>query len=255
MLLNEARPLRLENGQVDIWLTRLHGIGNHLLHKYQLLLSQGEAGRWRKFAVHEAQLQYLVSRALIRTTLSRYFGVSAKSWQFAADRYGRPYITEPNQFRHIQFNLSHTSGLVACALGKVCEIGIDVENIRRDLDFIDLASRFFSPVETSRLLQTRPDGRREMFFCYWTLKEAYIKARGQGLSLGLDGFWLELDGASPRAHFTERCPDDSNRWQFRQYAPTVDHKLALAVGQAKELHVCQRWVVPLRAGEATRDPV
>jgi 4'-phosphopantetheinyl transferase len=252
MPIDEATPLRLERGQVDIWLTSLSGISDHLLHRYEQLMSEDEHARWRRFLVAHAQLQHLVARALVRTTLSRYFDVPPQSWQFAANRYGRPYVTAPRQFRPVRFNLSHTSGLVVCAVAKARAIGIDVENITRDTEFADVAPRVFSPVELSSFRRTAPEMQREIFFAYWTLKESYIKARGMGLSLALDGFWFDLAGASPRVHFTERCPDDSERWQFRQYAPTADHRLAIAVAGVKEPKVRQRWVVPLGADEATK---
>jgi hypothetical protein len=77
-----------------------------------------------------------------------------------------------------------------------------------------------------------------------------------GLALALDGFWFDLAGTSPRVSFTERCPDDSARWQFRQYAPTAEHRMAIAVAGVKTLDVRQRWVVPLEAPdmEAGRRP-
>jgi 4'-phosphopantetheinyl transferase len=245
MPVDDAKLMRLEQGQVDVWLTSLSGIGDHLLRRYEKLMSDDEHARWRRFLVQHAQLQHLVARALIRTTLSRYFDLPPQSWQFAANRYGRPHVTEPRQFRPVRFNLSHTSGLVVCAVAKARAIGIDVENVRRATEFADLAPRVFSPIELSTFRKTAPEMQREVFFSFWTLKEAYIKARGMGLSLALDGFSFDLAGPSPRVHFTERCPDDSERWQFRQYAPTADHRMAIAVAGVKDPAVRQRWVVPL----------
>ncbi|MFL5066152.1 MAG: 4'-phosphopantetheinyl transferase family protein, partial [Xanthobacteraceae bacterium] len=166
MSLDEATLLRLEQGQVDIWLTHLSGIGDDLLRRYEQLMSESEHARWRRFLVAHAQLQHLVARALIRTTLSRYFDVPPQSWQFAANRYGRPHVTEPRQFRHVRFNLSHTGGLVVCAVAKARAIGIDVENIRRESELADLAARVFSPVELSSFLQSAPQTQREIFFAY-----------------------------------------------------------------------------------------
>lgn len=245
---DEPTLLHLEQGQVDIWLTRLSGIGDHLLRRYEQLMSESEHATWRRFLVEHARLQHLVARALVRTTLSRYFDVAPESWQFGANRYGRPHIAEPRQFRPVRFNLSHTNGLVVCAVAKARAIGIDVENITRESRLADLAPRVFSPIELSTFLRTAPQTQREVFFSFWTLKEAYIKARGMGLSLPLDGFSFDLAGASPRVRFTERCPDDSDRWQFRQYVPTADHLLAIAVAGVKEPDVRQHWVVPLDAG-------
>lgn len=252
MPVDEANLLSLEPGQVDIWLTRLTGIGDHLLRRYEELMSEDEHARWRRFLVAHAQLQHLVARALVRTTLSRYFDVPPQVWQFATNRYGRPHITAPRQFRPVRFNLSHTSGMVVCAVAKARAIGIDVENVTRESSLADLAPRVFSPVELATFRETAPEMQREIFFSFWTLKEAYIKARGMGLSLPLDGFSFDLAGSSPRVHFSERCPDESDRWQFRRFAPTTDHRMAIAVAGVKEPDVRQRWVVPLDVEEKSR---
>jgi 4'-phosphopantetheinyl transferase len=249
MPFDDPALLSLEQGQVDIWLTALPDIGEALLRRYEELMSEDEHARWRRFRVAHAKLQHLVARALIRTTLSRYFAVPPRSWKFGANRYGRPHVSEPRQFRPLRFNLSHTSGLVACAVAKARAVGIDVENIRRESSLAELAPRVFSPTELAAFLDTPPDMQREVFFSFWTLKEAYIKARGMGLSLPLDGFSFDLAEGFPRVNFTERCPDDSARWQFRQYAPTADHRMAVAVAGVPQPVVRQRWVVPLQPEE------
>jgi 4'-phosphopantetheinyl transferase len=255
--LNRNAPLPLAPGQVDIWLTSLASIGDEQRLAYQRLLSAAERERWRRFLVEGARLQHLVARALVRTTLSRYAGVAEESWQFEPNRYGRPYVSQPTAFRDLYFNLSHTDGLVACAVSRSGDVGVDVENIRRDLDILALAPSVFAPAEVASVRQSPPDRRLDYFFSYWTLKEAYIKARGMGLSLALDGFWFDLSGAAPSVQFSERCPDDSGRWRFRQFTPTAQHKLAVAVsppaGQEPDIRL--RWVVPLAAsGDGVTHP-
>lgn len=239
-----AERLRLDAGQVDVWLTSLAQIGDDLQTAYQRLLSAEERGRWQRFLVDGARLQYLVARALVRTSLSRYAGVPEDAWTFEANAYGRPYVRLPAACRDLYFNLSHTDGLVACAVSRNGEIGVDVENIGRAVDYLALAPTVFAPEEVASLARAAPADRCERFFAYWTLKEAYIKARGMGLSLALDGFWFELGGAAPRVQFTERCPDDAGRWRFRQYAPTPEHRLAVAAAPESALDIRLRWVVP-----------
>jgi 4'-phosphopantetheinyl transferase len=246
MLSDSKHPRRLDLGQVDVWLTPLSVITDDLQRAYERLLNASEHARWQRFAVPNPQLQYLVARTLLRTTLSQYAGAPTGVWQFDTNPHGRPFISGPADFRALQFNLSHTEGLVACAVARECEVGVDVENVGREIDIAELAPSVFAPMELASLAQRPPGERRDLFFSYWTLKEAYIKARGMGLSLALDGFWFDLTAASPRAYFTERCPDDSDRWRFRQYAPTRQHKLAVAVATpANELDIRVRWAVPL----------
>jgi 4'-phosphopantetheinyl transferase len=246
--------LRLHQNQVDIWLAQPCRVGDDLLSRYRELMDDGELARWRRFKVDDAKLQHIVARALVRTTLSRYFDVPASAWRFTANRYGRPYIDEPEAYRHVRFNLSHTTGLVACAIIGSGDVGVDVENIRRNVGFEDLAQAVFSPFEASYFMRSAPERQRDVFFSYWTLKEAYIKARGRGLSLPLDGFWLHLDESPLRIEFADTCPDDPGRWQFRQFVPTDDHKMALAVAEVADFTINQHWVVPLAPDDRASEP-
>jgi 4'-phosphopantetheinyl transferase len=247
--LTSKGSLRLGVGQVDIWLTSLHGVSRDLERGYLQLLSEAERAKWQRFVAHDAQLQYLVSRALVRCTLSRYAEVPEHEWQFEANSYGRPHVSQPQTFRELQFNLSNTTGLVVCAVTKDCDVGIDVENIARSLDTDALAPTVFAPMELADFRRHPAGDRRDRFFSYWTLKEAYIKARGMGLSIPLDAFWFDLEGPFPLLHVTDRCRDDPQRWSFRQYAPTAEHVMAVAAaaprGAKPSIHL--RWITSIPA--------
>ena len=244
--LTKTGSLQLQAGQVDIWLVSLSGVNSSHLLAFLQLLSEPEQAKWQRFAVPDARLQYLVTRALVRTTLSRYADVPAQTWQFETNAYGRPQISQPQASSNLRFNLSNTTGLVACAVSMDCDIGIDVENITRTVDTDELAPSVFAPAELADFRQTGLD-RRDRFFSYWTLKESYIKARGMGLSLPLDAFWFELGGTSPLLCVTDRCPDIPDRWRFYQHAPTDEHMMAIAVAapQGVEPFIHPRWVTPM----------
>jgi 4'-phosphopantetheinyl transferase len=246
--LTSKASLRLGVGQVDVWLTSLHGVCSELQRACLQLLSEPERAKWQRFVAEDARLQYLVSRALVRTTLSRYAEVPERAWQFETNRYGRPHVSQPQDLRKFRFNLSNTTGLVVCAVAKDCDIGIDVENFARDLDTDALAPNVFAPMELADFsAHGTPGGRRNRFFSYWTLKEAYIKARGMGLSLPLDSFWFELGGPSPLLHVTERCGDQPERWRFYQYAPTLEHRMAIAAAAPRgvEPSIHLHWTTPV----------
>jgi 4'-phosphopantetheinyl transferase len=234
-------------GRVDAWLVCLPDLSSTDLPGLLQLLSEPERTKWQRFAVKDARLQYLVTRALVRTTLSRYAEVPARSWKFEENAYGRPHISSPREFRDLRFNLSNTTGLVACAISRDCEIGIDVENIARIVETDELAPSVFAPAELADFRGARQEDRRDRFFSYWTLKESYIKARGMGLSLPLDAFWFELGGASPLLRVTDRCGDTPGRWRFYQYAPTNEHMMAVAVAapQGVEPSIQVHWVTPM----------
>jgi 4'-phosphopantetheinyl transferase len=245
--LTSKGSLQLRIGQVDVWLISLSGVGSNQQFAYLQLLSEPERAKWQRFVVHDARLQYLVSRALVRTTLSRYAEVPVQTWQFETNRYGRPHVSQPQALRDIRFNLSNTTGLVACAVSRDCEIGVDVEHMSRTLDPDALAPSVFAPAELADFRRAVSEDRRDRFFSYWTLKEAYIKARGMGLSVPLDAFWFDLVGPSPLLHVTDRSPDVPERWRFYQHVPTDEHKMAVAVaapqGATPSVHL--RWVTPM----------
>jgi 4'-phosphopantetheinyl transferase len=256
MGLTDKGSLCLGTGQVDVWLASLHDVSPDRELAWLRLLSEAERTKWQRFVVQDAKLQYLVSRALVRTTLSRYADVAEHAWQFETNDYGRPYISQPRALHHIQFNLSNTTGLVVCAIAKGCDIGIDVENIARPLDTDALAPTVFAPRELADFRYGLSADRRNRFFSYWTLKEAYIKARGMGLSIPLDAFWFDLGGSSPRLRVTDRCRDDPERWRFHQYAPTAEHRLAVAVAAPRgaEPSVHLRWTTPMSAAAERASP-
>jgi 4'-phosphopantetheinyl transferase len=246
MTTNPPQPLPLAPGQADIWLTKVAPLDEELAAAYQALLSEAELARWRKFAVPGPKLHYLVAKALLRTSLSRYASVAPEEWRFETNAYGWPYIVHPEPFRPLRFNLSHTEGLAACVVTWDCDIGIDVENIRRDVDFMQLAEWTFAPQEAAAMAMAAPSNRRNLFYSCWTLKEAYVKARRMGLSLPLTSFWFDLNHNIARANFTEQCPDNPDRWTFQQALPTSDHCLALALSTpAPNASIGIRWTVPL----------
>jgi 4'-phosphopantetheinyl transferase len=240
----------LDGSHVDIWMMSIPGEDDSWLTSYLHMLSEAEISRLDRFIAPAARRQYLAGRILVRTTLSRYAEVDPHEWRFEANAYGRPHIAWPRQYRELQFNLSHTDGLAACGVMTAGEIGVDVENMARDLDIADLAPSVFAANEVASLSQAPASDRIRLFYSYWTLKEAYIKARGMGLSLPLDGFWFDHDGAAARINFLPKCPDDSSRWHFREHMATQRHKLAVAVaGGESPPHV--RWLWAQMPGQAS----
>ena len=210
-----------------------------LLERCAAMLTADERARHDRFVFAKDRHQFLVTRGTIRSLAARYLGVDPAACRFEADRYGRPSLAHPAGAA-FAFNLSHTAGLVACAIARGGEIGVDVEDTTRDAHG-DLPRRFFSTAEADAL-EALPAGERQArFYEYWTLKEAYIKARGMGLSLPLDGFSMLLDGAGPpRIRFLPSLPDDAASWQFAQFRPTPRHCLAVAVrrrGAERTIHL------------------
>jgi 4'-phosphopantetheinyl transferase len=221
--------MRLGAGRVEVWLVATEDINDESRSAARAFLNESEHARNKRFRVEESRDQHLVGRVLVRRMLSRYAAVPERAWIFETNRYGRPSVLQPAAFRHLHFNMSHTDGLVACAVSERRAVGVDVENVGREVDPVSLGSLVFAPEEMAAVLASPPERRRDRFFSYWTLKESYIKARGLGVSLPLEAFWFDLDVSPPRVHFKAACPDDPGRWRFWRFVPTPEHMLAVAV--------------------------
>jgi 4'-phosphopantetheinyl transferase len=217
-----------QSGQVDLWVTQIGTLSDGDQREYKALLSKDEMGRHNRFVVQSAKDQFLAARVLLRTTLSRYFEADPRAWTFQTNDYGRPFISGPFSDTGIYFNLSHTNGMVVCAISSSEKIGVDVERCDRVLDTLKLAATVFAPVEAARLSAASYLDRRELFFAFWTLKEAYIKARGMGLWLPLQRFWIDIDREPMRIHFTDDFLGESSSWDFWRGAPTEVHRIAVA---------------------------
>jgi 4'-phosphopantetheinyl transferase len=192
------------------------------------VLCAGERERATRFARPGDRAAYVVAHALLRRSLSRHANLPPEGWRFEADRFGKPRLsglhgTGPS------FNLTHTDGLVACVIGPPdLALGIDAEAVDRPLsDLLAIARRFFSADEASALEAHAPSSRRVRFAELWTLKEAFVKAVGTGLSHPLDQVAFEW---GDRGSLTVRSATvDAREWQFALFAPTPRHRLSIAL--------------------------
>ncbi len=188
------------------------------------LLSPPERARHARFLFEQGRNEFLISHALVRNTLSQYAPVAPRDWHFETNAYGCPHIAAPAHGAWLRFNLSHTRELSAVIVARGIDVGVDVEHMERASDLHALAARFFAPAEAAQV-RTASD-----FFTFWTLKESYIKARGMGLSLPLDGFAFHLaPGAAPAISFTSKIEDHPAQWRFLSIQPAPKHKLAAAI--------------------------
>lgn len=218
----------LGENDVHLWYVQSDGVRDPAtLERFAALMAPAERARHDRFVFEKDRHQFLVTRGTIRTLIGRYLGVDPADCAFVANAYGRPSLSWPAG-APLAFNLSHTNGLVVCAFAREGDIGVDVEAADRAIG-LELARRFFSREEADALEALPEAERPARFLDYWTLKEAYIKARGMGLSLPLDGFSIQLDSLRPGIRFTPAIDDDPDAWQLVRLRPTPRHHLALAV--------------------------
>jgi 4'-phosphopantetheinyl transferase len=216
-----------------------------LLARYEALMSPEERARQQRYMQAKDRHQHLIARALVRTSLSRYADVSPEAWTFSPNGYGRPEISGPIE-TPLRFNLSHTSGLVVCAVAREREVGVDVENVGRPAEYVHLAQRFFAPSEAAHVVSLPPELQRHVFFDYWTLKESYIKARGMGLALPLGDFAFRLDDPVTIS-FSGSIEDDPASWHFCRSRLGDRHTMALAIrSSTDELKITVRETTPLQ---------
>jgi 4'-phosphopantetheinyl transferase len=223
--------LSLAPGEVHVWLTTPESITDPaLLARYAAWMNPEEAARQARFLFDRHRLQFLVARALVRTTLSRYADRDPAAWRFVHNQWGRPDLDPEHVHDGLRFNLSHTDGLVAVAIARGDpELGVDVEDTWRRSHTDQIADHFFAPAEVAALRALPQERQHGRFFELWTLKEAYIKARGMGLAISLHHFAYALDGDAVALSVDAVLGDSADGWQFALQSPTSRHRLALAV--------------------------
>ena len=216
-----------------------------VLAEYESLLDDQEKRRHAAFHFPADRHLYLVAHALLRTSLSRFSDIQPCKWRISSNKSGRPEVAaEQCPEDRIRFNLSHTKGLAACVVTANVDIGIDVERLDRRCDMESIARRYFSRQEMQALMALPVHDRPTRFLEYWTLKEAYVKACGLGLSIPLDSFFFYRDRQMVWRIGFDR-DDDPSEWRFVCVRPTPDHVLSIAIHDADpseyEVNISEAW--------------
>lgn len=219
--------------QLHVWTMRLEPPDEAVEHLVspddEALLSDVERRRHRRYLRASDRATFLASHVLVRRTLSRYVDVPPEEWTFACNRYGRPEIAHPAAPQGLRFNLAHTEGLVALLVHDDVDSGVDVERVGTVDDLYGVAEMVFADPERDALRSLPVEEQEARFYRLWTLKEAFIKARGMGLALPLRDFWFAahdpMDLQLGCLGSIERHPE---AWSFTVWHPSPDHALATA---------------------------
>ena len=231
--------------QAHVWFVRPEEVLRRgLVDRYSQLLTADETERGLRFRFEESRLEYLVTRVLVRTVLSRYADVGPGDWKFGKHPGGRPEVVQPMPATTPRFSLSHTRELIACLVARDRDVGVDVENTTRSVGFLEIAERYFSAGEVADIRSLPEPGARKRFFEYWTLKESAIKAMGTGISSGLSRVCFDLGESAIRASLDG---EDPAGWQFSLHEIGPDHLLAasLRTEHGERLRISIRETVPL----------
>jgi 4'-phosphopantetheinyl transferase len=197
-------------------------------YRLEQCLAADERDQMERFRFEKDRRRYLLGRGLLRSLLGRYLDVSPQALRFETTAAGKPHLASGQ--RQLQFNLAHSGEYVLIAIADGRAVGIDVEEVEDDIEARQVAAHFFSPNERRDLEMLTGRARIEAFFECWTRKEAYVKARGEGLSLPLDQFDVSLRPGEPaRLIATRLDPAEAQRWQLSGLDVADGYKAALAV--------------------------
>jgi 4'-phosphopantetheinyl transferase len=232
----DTTALKALESEVHVWNAYPGNVpAQHLVEQFLPLLNQEENHRYRRLHFDQDRHTYLAAHALVRIALSRYASYAPTQWEFTRGPHGRPEIKLVTGLPALRFNLSHTQGMVACVITLDRDCGIDVERIRPMKDMAGIADTVFSSAEIAYLHSQNKENWPHHFFKFWTLKEAYIKAIGQGFSAPLKNITFDISMPKIQATFDNQKLTDAG-WYFHHGKPTSTHHLAVTAKSATPLN-------------------
>ncbi len=226
----EKLNARLDNSQFHLRWTTVEEAGDQALDDRCLeILSPDERERYQRFRYHRDRRLYLAAHTLLRATLSEFGQRPPQTWAFEFNEHGKPFLHPEFGDPPLYFNLTHAAGLAACVVVSGLQAGVDTESLDRKTD-PGLSVRFFAPAEQAQLEGLSGKERQLAFFDIWTLKEAYVKGRGIGVSLPLRSFGFTLPAEdSGTIVFSPPADDRADNWSFFRFRPGPRHTLAVAI--------------------------
>jgi len=221
-------PAALRPAEVHLWRVFISGAAASEAAAAGTL-SEDERARASRFRFAADRDRFVASHAALRRILASYLGAAPASLVFGAGTHGKPFLDAPAHGRSLRFSLSHSGDLALVAVSLEREVGVDVERVRPRADLEGFTARYFSPRERDALARVPPGDRLRAFLEIWTLKEAYLKACGDGLARALDAFDVTVDEAPSRLAAVRDRPGEEARWTLQRVEAGEDFAAALAV--------------------------
>jgi len=221
-------PVRLTRGEVHLWRARLDREELEVERLGQTL-TPDELARASRFRFPEHRARFTAARGILRDILARYLDCEPRALEFGYRPSGKPFLARGSD-ADLRFNLSHSHDMALYGFASGREIGVDVELARPGRDHMKIAGRFFSPPEIATLQDLPAELRIEAFFRGWTCKEAYLKARGEGLAIPLSSFAVSLIPHEPASLESVReNPGELDRWSLEAFPLAPGYPAAIAV--------------------------
>ncbi|MBX3012985.1 MAG: 4'-phosphopantetheinyl transferase superfamily protein [Caldilineaceae bacterium] len=226
-LLSTAFPINAD--EVSVWQVTLDQ-PQAVVSQLRILLSEDEVQRAARFHFPADQRRYIVGRGTLRLLLGSYLQTAPEALCFQYNDYGKPALATASPTLPIHFNVSHSGEIALFAINQHYPLGVDIEQIRTNLDWQALTNHVFSAHEQRALAALPAVAQLPAFFRCWARKEAFIKGRGVGLSLGLDQFDVTLAPTEPPQLLATRDdPTDASRWTLADLPCPVGYVAAVAV--------------------------
>ncbi|WP_062063873.1 4'-phosphopantetheinyl transferase superfamily protein [Cellvibrio sp. OA-2007] len=215
-----ARPLRAD--EVHIWCLDINQFTTAHFADAARVMNPSERERAQKFV--RGKESYIASRWLLRKVLARYTGATPEAIEFLRSDKGKPYLPQ----RDIHFSLSHSGHWALLAVSNIELIGVDIEAVSSTRDLTGIAESYYHPREFAHLQTLAGDAQHDYFYRLWTLKEAFFKAIGTGISAGLEKIAFELANDRIHAQIAAELNQDRDEWQFHQWTLGAQNYAALA---------------------------
>jgi 4'-phosphopantetheinyl transferase len=220
--------------EVHVWRARLDTPWSWTFDE---ALSLDDRTRADRFRFESDRRRFCMARASLRLILARYLKARPGRLQLDTSEYGKPFFADQKASQGLRFNLSHSNQLALIAITRDREVGVDVEYVRADFVTDEVAGHFFSRAEVQEFCALPPEMKTQSFFNCWTRKEAYIKARGEGLYCPLDQFDVSVASGTPARLLNSKIDSgEVMRWSFQDLYPAAGYAATLAVeGQTSRL--------------------
>lgn len=235
----------LSAGDVHVWLARPGA--THRTDAWPSILAVSERVRLRAFRQEADRELFVLSRIVLRTSLSLYEPVAPADWRFEVAANGRPHVAAPAGTGDLEFSISHTAGLVAIAIGRTARLGVDVESLYSMSEILNIAPTVMTSRELDELANREESDRARTLLRHWVLKEALSKACSLGLAMPFDRVGFRLGGEDPKLCMApEELVGDHSRWKFTELNLGSGHVGALATEHGLQVHL-REWPAALTA--------
>ena len=220
---------------VHVWAVRLDDASVDLDGGRELL-SPDERDRAARFHFERDRRRYLIAHIALHKILGRYLQIDPGTLYFELGSNGKPKLPAALAASGVDFNLSHSHEMALLAVNRIGELGVDIEYVKPDFKFQEIAERFFTAKEVADLRGLPTDLQRQAFFKCWTSKEAFLKAKGTGLSGKLDEVNIEHVNAGQ-----VRIDAEVPGWHLAELTPGSGYEAALVTQEEPAAIPCYLW--------------